>query len=93
MRHLNNIYLKACYDAKTLCGQLYPIFAETSQLEVFSKDVSDRSAVQYLSACEDLRKLMKKFTPLFDKVEDVTTTIQRYVNWECKKIFKSIGLP
>ncbi len=93
MRHLNNIYLKACYDAKTLCGQLYPIFAETSKLEDFSKDVSDRSAVQYLSACEDFRKIMKKFTPLFDKVEDVTTTIQRYVNWECKKIFKSIGLP
>jgi len=92
MRHIDKIYQKSCKEAKELCDRLFPIYVNMKNIQSQAADVLNKETFQYISLCKDYEKVIRQFDALVDKIEDIRTTVYRYVICECKKIFKDIGV-
>lgn len=92
MKHINRVYLGACADSKQLCEKLSSILFEITDLQDKTEHVLSDSAENFMSICKRFSKTLRDFLPLIEKVEDISFTVNRYVNGECLKVFKAIGL-
>ncbi len=92
MRHLYSLYAKSGEDAKILAENLFPVLLEMNSLERQGRDFCMKDFTFFVDVTQKHGEILRKFNPLAYKVDEIFTTVKRYVFADIQKVFERIGM-
>ena len=93
IKHLNKVYLSACQDSKALCEKLIDAKIKFQAVKMQIPVLLDCSGEVYIEACKNYISAVRNVLPLLEKIDDIHSTVSRFVNKEYLKVFQALKMP